>query len=66
MPATSPVEEFYARYFDNEYMAHRFESMTITPEDSTRVDTAGELAAADIEAEGLAEQAAAALAEDSL
>ncbi len=66
VPATSPVEEFYARYFDNEYMAHRFESMTITPEDSTRVDTAGELAAADIEAEGLAEQAAAALAEDSL
>ena len=36
---TTPVEEFYAKNFDNEYMEHRFESMTITPEDSGRVDS---------------------------
>ena len=33
----SPIEEFYADHFDNEYMAHRFQSMTITPSDSARV-----------------------------
>lgn len=42
---TSPVEEFYAEHFDDAYMAHRFESMTITPEDSGRVDTAAQVAA---------------------
>lgn len=36
----TPVEEFYARNFDNNYMQHRFQSMEITPEDSGRVDTA--------------------------
>ncbi|WP_308615917.1 putative ABC transporter permease [uncultured Enorma sp.] len=36
----TPVEEFYARNFDNDYMQHRFQSMEITPEDSGRVDTA--------------------------
>ena len=36
---TSPVEEFYAKNFDNSYMEHRFQSMTITPEDSSRVDS---------------------------
>lgn len=36
----SPVEEFYAENFDNSYMEHRFQSMTITPEDSGRVDAA--------------------------
>ena len=36
---TSPVEEFYAKNFDNSYMEHRFQSMTITPEDSNRVDS---------------------------
>ncbi|OUP10396.1 putative ABC transporter permease [Collinsella sp. An2] len=35
---SSPVEEFYAKNFDNSYMEHRFQSMTITPEDSGRVD----------------------------
>ena len=35
---SSPVEEFYAKNFDNTYMEHRFQSMTITPEDATRVD----------------------------
>ena len=36
----TPVEEFYARNFDNDYMQHRFQSMEITPEDSGRVGTA--------------------------
>ena len=34
----TPVEEFYAKHFDNAYMQHRFQSMEITPEDSGRVD----------------------------
>ncbi len=33
---SSPVEEFYAEHYDDAYMAHRFQSMTITPEDSAR------------------------------
>ena len=33
---SSPVEEFYAEHYDNAYMQHRFQSMTITPEDSAR------------------------------
>ena len=36
-PAVTPVEQFYADHFDNEYMQHRFQSMTITPDDSARV-----------------------------
>lgn len=36
---SSPVEEFYAEYFDNEYMAHRFQTMTIHPDSSSRVDS---------------------------
>lgn len=36
---SSPVEEFYAEHFDNEYMAHRFQSMTIHPDTSGRVDS---------------------------
>ena len=36
-PATTPVEQFYAEHFDNAYMQHRFQSMTITPDDSARV-----------------------------
>ena len=35
---SSPVEEFYAEHFDNEYMAHRFQSMTINPDTSSRLD----------------------------
>ena len=35
----SPVEEFYAEHFDDAYMEHRFQSMTITPENSSRVDS---------------------------
>lgn len=34
---SSPVEQFYAEHFDNAYMANRFQSMTITPEDTARV-----------------------------
>lgn len=34
---SSPVEEFYAEHFDDAYMEHRFQSMTITPEDSARI-----------------------------
>ena len=34
---SSPIEEFYAEHFDNDYMANRFQSMTITPSDSSRV-----------------------------
>ena len=36
LPPSSPVEEFYAAHYDDAYMAHRFQSMTITPEDSAR------------------------------
>lgn len=41
IPASSPVERFYGEYFDNDYMEHRFQSMHITPEDSSRVDSSG-------------------------
>ena len=33
---SSPIEEFYAEHYDDAYMQHRFQSMTITPEDSAR------------------------------
>ena len=33
---TSPIEEFYAEHYDDAYMQHRFQSMTITPEDTAR------------------------------
>ena len=35
----SPVEVFYAKHFDNAYMQHRFQSMTITPEKTARVES---------------------------
>ncbi len=34
----SPVERFYARDFDNDYMQKRFQSMDITPEKTARTD----------------------------
>lgn len=43
---SSPVEEFFAEHFDNEYMASRFESMTIHPDTSSRVDSGVEGASA--------------------
>ena len=36
LPPSSPIEEFYAEHYDDAYMQHRFQSMTITPEDSAR------------------------------
>lgn len=36
---SSPVEVFYAEHFDNETMANRFQTMTITPRNSVRVHT---------------------------
>ena len=39
VPETAPVEQFFARHFDDEFMENRFQSMTITPDDSTRVDS---------------------------
>ena len=63
IPQTTPVEQFYAEHYDNDYMAHRFESMTITPDDSARVD--GAARAANVEAgEEALEQAADATFED--
>ena len=35
---SSPVEEFYAEHFDNDYMEHRFQSMSIHPDSSGRID----------------------------
>lgn len=35
---TSPVEEFFASHYDNEYMANRFQSMTIHPDTTSRVE----------------------------
>lgn len=32
----SPIQQFYAQHFDNAYMADRFQSMTIHPEDAAR------------------------------
>ena len=34
----TPVEDFYAEHFGNEYMENRFQSMTIHPEDTSRVN----------------------------
>lgn len=34
---STPVEQFYADYFDDEFMANRFQSMSIHPADSSRV-----------------------------
>lgn len=34
----TPIEEFYADHFDNAYMQNRFQTMTLDPEDATRID----------------------------
>lgn len=39
MPQTAPVEQFYAQYFDNDYMENRFQSMSITPDESGRAES---------------------------
>ncbi len=67
----SRIEVFYDEHFDNAYMAHRFQSMTITPDTSSRADKAedvGTLAEAtfsdDAEAEKATEAAAGAVEKD--
>ena len=35
-PLETPIEEFYAHNFDNDYMANRFQSMTIMPGSAAR------------------------------
>ena len=44
--ADTPVEEFYATYFDNEYMTDRFQSVTINPDNATRAPKPAEPPAA--------------------
>ncbi|MBE6469385.1 MAG: hypothetical protein E7001_05430 [Coriobacteriaceae bacterium] len=34
---TTPIEHFYAKHYDNAFMEHRFQSMTIVPRESSRV-----------------------------
>lgn len=34
----SPIEKFYAKEFDNTFMENRFQSMTITPDQTARTD----------------------------
>lgn len=63
IPQTTPVEQFYAEHYDNDYMQHRFESMTITPDDSARVDGAARAANVEVDEEFL-EGAADATFED--
>ena len=40
----SQIELFYERNFDDDYMANRFQSMTIVPDDSSRADKEGDVA----------------------
>lgn len=35
-PIVTPIQQFYADHFDNEYMADRFQSMTINPDNAVR------------------------------
>jgi hypothetical protein len=32
----TPIQDFYAKYYDNSYMANRFQSMTIVPDAAVR------------------------------
>lgn len=34
----TPIEQFYAEHFDNDFMQNRFQTMTMNPEDSARTD----------------------------
>ena len=36
--ADTPIETFYADHFDDDYMAERFQSMTINPDNATRAN----------------------------
>ncbi|MDM8270197.1 putative ABC transporter permease [Thermophilibacter provencensis] len=66
IPQTTPVEQFYAERYDNDYMAHRFESMTITPDDSARVDGAARAANVEVDEEFLEGAADATFEDDEL
>ena len=35
-PTNTPIREFYASHFDNEWMANRFQSMTVDPSNAVR------------------------------
>lgn len=35
---STPIEQFYAEHFDNQYMQHRFQSMEIHPEETARTN----------------------------
>ena len=35
----TPIQQFYDRHFDNAYMEHRFQSMSIHPDDAVRGGT---------------------------
>lgn len=35
-PIDTPIQKFYDTYFDNQFMEHRFQSMTIDPDDAIR------------------------------
>ena len=37
-PIEGSVEQFYSEHFDDAYMAHRFQTMTMNPDATTRVD----------------------------
>ncbi|MEG0070708.1 MAG: putative ABC transporter permease [Raoultibacter sp.] len=34
---STPIEQFYANHYDDDYMANRFQTMTMNPEDAARV-----------------------------
>lgn len=34
---STPIQQFYANHYDDDYMANRFQTMTMNPEDATRV-----------------------------
>ena len=34
----TPIEQFFADHFDNSFMEHRFQSMSIDPDNATRTD----------------------------
>ena len=41
---STPIEQFYATYCNDDFMKNRFQSMTMNTRDSTRLDTAQKVA----------------------
>ena len=37
LPVQTHVQEFFAEHYDNDFMVHRFQSMTMSPDDAARV-----------------------------